>query len=372
MFARIGLALLCCAVLVAPAPRAFGAVAPFIADPAVQRAVVAAVENDRALYGGKSPVHGVLIGIFDDSGHSYVHGFGYADLKTKTFVVGVLMQLVVEGKLSFDDPLSKFDIGVAVPNAKNITIRQLCNMRSGIFEAYDTPQLQKLDPGPDATIDPRTIIKWAVEQKPYFAPGKGYHYSNTGYLILGLIIEKLTNDTLADQIHKRLLLPLNLTQTSVPHTQAMPNPWARGYGLDTKKNWEDVSDTVPVSLMGAAGDMISDLNDMKRWIKLFVLGKTGEPAGFDPRKECRPFGDGNLGFGLGLACGGAGWYGYTGGLPGYNTADYYFPERGITIVAWVDAQLGSPNPGAANAIFRDIARILTPENRPFAGKNGKI
>jgi D-alanyl-D-alanine carboxypeptidase len=358
------------------------AASPSAADPRVQRAIAAAVENDRRTYGGHLPVPGVLIGVWDGAGGSYVHGFGFADVarkramsaadhfrigsNTKTFVVGVILQLADEKKLSLDDPIGRFSIGVRVPDAANITIRQLCDMRSGLFEAYDSPQFEHMNVKPDTTFDPRTVITWAVAQKPYFPPGRGYHYSNTNYLILGLIIESVTHDSVAGEIRRRLLVPFGLSHTSYPSTQSMPDPWARGYGLDAKRNWEDVSNTIPVSLMGSAGAMISDMADMKRWITLYVTGKTSEAATYRALMNCIPTGEGNLAFGLGLGCS-AGWYGYTGGLPGYNTADYYFPANGTTIVAWVDVQVGKPSPGAANALFRDIARIMTPDNVPFSG-----
>jgi len=358
---------------------------PSVKDAAVRAAIVAAVEKDRKAYGGRTPVPGVLVGVFDDAGNSYVHGFGYADVakrrvmsavdhfrigsNTKTFVVGVILQLVDEKKLSLDDPLSKFSLGVTVPNPKNITVREMCNMRSGLFEAYDTPQVNELNITPSMTFDPRTVINWAAEQKPYFAPNKGYHYSNTNYLLLGLIIENVTHDSVGNEIQKRLLRPFALKQTSSPATMAMPDPWARGYGLDKKRNWEDVSNTVPVSMMGSAGEMISDMDDMKRWIKLYTTGKVSGSATYRALMQCVPTGQGNLAFGLGLGCS-AGWFGYTGGLPGYNTANYYFPKTGLTVVAWVDVQRNDPNPGAANAMFRDIAALLTPDNRPFS-KLGK-
>jgi D-alanyl-D-alanine carboxypeptidase len=355
---------------------------PSANNPSVQSKIAAAVEKDRKLYGGRTPVPGVLIGVWDGAGGSYVHGFGYSDLKTrrplsaadhfrigsntKTFVVGVILQLVDEGKLSLDDPISRFAIGVKVPNAKNITVRMLCDMRSGSFEAYDSPQFDKINLTPQMKFNPRTVISWATQQKPYFPPGKGYHYSNTNYLILGLIIENVTHDSVGNQIRKRLIEPFGLSQTFYPDTQAMPNPWARGYGLDKQRNWEDVSGTIPISMMGAAGAMISDMTDIRRWIQLYVSGKVSKPATYRALMNCISTGHGNLAFGLGLGCS-AGWYGYTGGLPGYNTADYYFPETHGTIVAWVTTQKNTPFPGVANAIFRDIARIMTPENAPFQG-----
>jgi D-alanyl-D-alanine carboxypeptidase len=364
------------------APSAVGSASAnaSLSNPSVTAAIAAVVEQDRKLFGGKTPVPGVLIGVWDGHGGAYVHGFGYANLakkipmsqddhfrigsNTKTFVVAVILQLVDEGKLGLDDPISRFAIGVTVPNAKNITVRELCDMRSGLFEAYDAPQFAKMTITPNMVFDPRTIIGWAVAQKPYFAPNKGYHYSNTNYLILGLIIESLTHDTVADQIRKRLIVPFGLTQTSYPDTMAMPEPWAHGYGLNKNRNWEDVSNTTPVSMMGSAGCMISDMADIKRWIKLYVDGKVSKPATHRAMMNTIWTGEDHAGFGLAIG-GSAGWYGYTGGLPGYNTADYYFPATGAMVVAWVTLQADKPKPGVANMLFRDIARIMTPNNAPL-------
>jgi D-alanyl-D-alanine carboxypeptidase len=377
--------IMACAAMPARAGAPSGS--PSLASASVRAAIDAAVQRNAKLYGGRTPVPGVLIGVWDASGHRYVRGFGYADVarkrplsaadhfrigsNTKTFIVGVILQLIDEGKLRLDDPLSRFAIGVKVPNAANITVRMLCDMRSGLFEAYDAPQFEHMNLTPNMKFDPRTVIGWAVKQKPYFPPNKGYHYSNTNYLLLGLIIENLTKHSDADEIRTRFIEPLHLTQTSYPDTQAMPDPWARGYGLDARRNWKDVSGTIPVSLMGSAGAMISDMADVKRWITLFVTGKVSKPAtGRLLVSSPVSTGDGNLSFGLALGES-AGWYGYTGGLPGYNTANYYFPAKGITIVDWVDVQQGKPFPGVANAIFKDIARIMTPKNVPFMGAANK-
>lgn len=353
---------------------------PSAGDPNVQAAIDAAVAKERKLYGGNTPVPAVLVGVWDGSGKSYIRAFGEADIathralapadhfrigsNTKTFVISVLLQLVDEGKLSLDDPLSKFDLGIKVPNAEHITVRQMCQMRSGLFEAFELPEFDQMDVKPDMQFDPRTVIAWAVKQKPYFAPGAGYRYSNTNYLLLGLIIEKVTGRKVADEIQSRLIKPFGLKNTSYPSNQAMPEPWAHGYGLNAKRDWEDVSGTIPVSLMGAAGEMVSDMEDMRRWVKLYVTGKTNGPETQRARLDCVPIGDGNAGFGLGIGCSN-GWYGYTGGLPGYNTANFYFPEKDITIVAWVTVQVDMPKPGVANAIFRDVAKIMAPEHAPL-------
>jgi D-alanyl-D-alanine carboxypeptidase len=353
-----------------------------VASPAVQSAIVEAVENDRKRYGGRTPVPATLIGVWDTKGGSFIRAFGSADLKenvpltpadhfrigsnTKTFVISVLLQLVGEKKLSLDDPLSRFSLGVTIPNAEGITVRQLCNMRSGLFEAYDTPQFAKLNWKVPENFDPRMLVEWAVQQKPYFPPGKGYRYSNTNYLLIGMIIEEITKDSVGNQIRKRLLEPFGLKQTFYPQTEDMPSPWVHGYHLDKQGNWEDVSNTIPVAFMGSAGAMISDMNDIRRWIELYATGKTCGPGTYSDLINCIPF-LGNTSFGLGITCS-EGWYGYTGALPGYNTADYYSPATGITILAWINYQANEPVEGVASVMVRDIARIITPEHVPFVYK----
>src|SRR5438876_10376517 len=116
----------------------------------------------------------------------------------------------------------------------------------------------------------------------------------------------------------------------------MPSPWVHDYHHDKQGNWEDIGNTIPVAFMGSAGAMISDMNDIRRWIELYATGKTIGAGTYRDLINCIPF-LGNTSFGLGITCS-AGWYGYTGALPGYNTADYYSPETGTTILAWINYQ----------------------------------
>jgi D-alanyl-D-alanine carboxypeptidase len=357
---------------------------PSITDPSIQSRIVEAVENDRKRFGGNTPIPATLIGVWDAKGHNFIRAFGYSDLvkkvpltpadhfrigsNTKTFVVSVLLQLVAEKKLGLDDPLSHFSLGVTIPNGDNITVRELCEMRSGLFEGYDTPEFKKLNMKVPKDFNPGMIVAWAMKQKPYFPPGKGYNYSNTNYLLLGMIIREITKDSVGNQIRKRLLEPFGLKQTFFPETQEMPDPWTRGYELDKQGNWKDVSNTIPVQLMGTAGEMISDMNDIRRWIELYATGKTCGAGTYNDLMNCIPF-LGNTSFGLGITCS-AGWYGYTGALPGYNTADYHSPDTGLTIVAWINYQAEKPVEGVASVMVRDIARILTPDHVPFVYEKG--
>jgi D-alanyl-D-alanine carboxypeptidase len=353
-----------------------------------QRAIEAAARKELRAFGGRQPIPGAFIALYIPGKAPYVKSIGYANLRTKapfrlpdrfrigsntkTFVVTVLLQLADEGRLRLDDPISKFNLGVKVPNGQNITIRELCEMRSGLFEAYNTPQFNKMKITPYTHFTPQQLIRWAVAQKPLFAPGTRWYYSNTNYLLLGLVIEAVTHDTVGNQIRKRLIDPMNLTGTTFPDDPNMPAPYAHGYSLDATGNWEDVSVSLPASLSWAAGEMISTVPDMTRWVKSYVLGTKNSKAMQRQRLRCLPTGMGKgLDFGLGIGCSG-GWYGYTGGIPGYHTAAYYLPSKDITMIAFVTAQREKPFPGAANAIVRDMTHIVTPNNINFGGTRSTI
>ncbi|HEY6325342.1 MAG TPA: serine hydrolase domain-containing protein [Candidatus Cybelea sp.] len=360
---------------------AVGTAAPTQLDPSVQRAIATAVSKELAAYGGAQPVPGVVVGVWSPGKGEFTKGFGYSDLatrspmalddhfrigsNTKTFVATVLLRLVDEKKLSLDDTISKFKLGLAVPNERRVTLRQLAEMRSGIIDAYQVPGVQQKGSAWWSHQTPRQWVAVAATQPPLFPPGAKYNYSNTNWFLLGLIIEKVTHDTIQNEIHNRILAPMALTQTSFPTTDwGMPAPYARGYSLNDKGQWSDASVVLAPSVSWAAGVMISDMADMKRWVKAYVTGTTNGASSQKARLTCIPTGEGNLAFGLGIGCS-AGWYGYTGGITGYNTAAYYMPATGATIIAFVNSQREKPFPGVANAIFRDIAKIITPNNVPF-------
>jgi D-alanyl-D-alanine carboxypeptidase len=347
-------------------------------NPEVQKRLEKAVQDNLKKYGGESPIPGALVGVWAPGNGTWVRGIGLSDLKagreanirdkvrvgsnTKTFVVGVILQLVDEGRLGLDDPISEFDLGLKIPNAGNITIRQLCNMTSGLFEAYESPQLEKVVTTPLSRMSPRELIKVAVKNPPYFPPGQGWHYTNTGYLILGLIIEAVTGNKVEDEIRKRLIDPLGLANTTFPTDYpGMPCPYMHGYDLDKNGQWTDVSIMYEPEMIWAAGAMISNVQDMKKWVKVYVTGKTNSPETQRERLECVDTKEMGAGFGLGIVCAN-GWYGYTGGIAGYNTAAYYLPQEDATIIVFVNAQASQPKPGVANSIVGDISRILFPDN----------
>ena len=122
---------------------------------------------------------------------------------TKTMTAAVILQLAQEGKLRLSDPVSKYVPGV--PNGDNITIAQLLEMRSGLYNYTDAPQLSaSIDRDPTKVWTPAELLMMAFVHPPNFPPGTKYEYCNTNYALLGLVIEKVDGEPLATAIQQRL------------------------------------------------------------------------------------------------------------------------------------------------------------------------
>ena len=123
---------------------------------------------------------------------------------TKTFTGTAVLQLVDEGKLRLDDPVAAYQ--PEVPNGANITIRHLLNMTSGLYDYGDDKSFnEKIDAEPGKVWNPKDLLAIAFQHQPYFALGKGIHYSNTNYILLGLIIEQITGRPVEHVFHDRIL-----------------------------------------------------------------------------------------------------------------------------------------------------------------------
>jgi D-alanyl-D-alanine carboxypeptidase len=151
---------------------------------------------------------------------------------TKTYTATVVLQLVGEGKLSLDDSVQRRLPGV-VPDGSKITIRQLLNHTSGLadFES-DLRYLKPYLAGNFAHYwSPRQLVGMGVSHKPLFAPGAGWSYSNTNYVVAQLIVERATGNTLGAELKRRIFRPLHLGQTTYPTTPGLPSPYVhRGPG----------------------------------------------------------------------------------------------------------------------------------------------
>lgn len=350
-------------------------------EPEIEARIEAAVRENMRRFGGQEPVPGVVVGIWVPGRGSYVRGFGVSDLQagtplnirdkfrigsnTKTFVVSTLLQLADEGRVDLDDPLSKFDLGVSIPNADDITLRMLCNMTSGLFEAYNAPELPGMVESPSTHLDTRELVALAAKYPPLFAPGTDWNYCNTNYLILDLVISTVTGRGTAREIQDRFIRPFRLANTSYPlDDPGMPEPFTRGYALDDDGAWQDATVSFPPTLLGAAGVMVSDMADLKRWVKVYATGAEVSAQSQQERLRGVKMPGGNTSFGLGIVLTN-GWLGYTGGLPGYHTSAYYLPEQDATLIVLINSFTGM-----ANVMVHDLTAILFPDNVAFSDGGG--
>ena len=156
---------------------------------------------------------------------------------TKTMTGTVILQLVDEGELALDDPVS--DYVPDVPNGENITIAQLLDMRSGLHSYSELISFNRiLDEEPQKVWQPEELVAMGLAEEPYFPPGDGYHYSNTNTVLLGMIIEEITGNSASDEFRSRIFEPLGLEETFLPALDdpSIPDPHPRGYLWGTNES----------------------------------------------------------------------------------------------------------------------------------------
>jgi D-alanyl-D-alanine carboxypeptidase len=345
--------------------------------PATVSAINAAIANWFSEY--QAP--GVIVGIWMPGG-TFVTAQGKADMVTgepmsvddhvrvgsitKTFTVTVLLQLVAQGTLSLDDPVSKY--ASYVPNGENITLRMLANMTSGLFNYSEDPTfITSLYSNPQQEWTPMQLLDIAFQHPPYFAPGTGFHYSNTNTVLLGAIIEHQLNDNICDIYSSYNFGPLGLMNTQCPSGTSMPAPYAHGITVTPSGAMADATNWNP-SWAFTAGWLISDLQDLKVWVKAYTTGAQ-IPASLQQQRldwitvpPATP--ENSYGLGIGMD---NGWIGHEGGLPGYNSEGQYLPSQDAEIVVLVNSDIdNSSGVSPAFGLFQALTKILTPQNVPVS------
>lgn len=222
----------------------------------------------------------------------------------KTFVATVVLQLVGEGRLRLDDTVEAWLPGL-VPDGHRVTVRQLLNHTSGL---YDVRRTFPMPPSPEfldnrwRTWTAAELVQRAVVNPPTFEPpGSAYGYSNTGYLLLGQILEKVTGGLYGEEIERRIIGPLGLGDTSLPGTSPrIPGPHPHGY-VPTLRDGEmqlvDYTEMNP-SVLGAAGEMISTTTDLNQFFAALLSGQLLPGHLLDEMRT--PGGEDKM-YGLGLA-----------------------------------------------------------------------
>ncbi|MER7553037.1 serine hydrolase domain-containing protein [Streptomyces anulatus] len=276
---------------------------------------------------------------------------------TKTFTATALLLLVEEKRVHLDAPVERYLPGVVRGHGndgRRITVRQLLQHTSGLPDFLDHFDPRDIVMDPLAHRDPLDLVNIALAHPPEFAPGAGWSYSNTGYLLVGMIIERVTGNTYGEEIERRVIEPLGLSETSVPGDDpTIPGPHPRGYvrpGDDAPLL--DITAVNP-SVGGAAGGMISSGSDVNRFLGALLGGELLHPAQLGEMMRTRPTGgsDGRR-YGLGLESkplprGGRYW-GHTGDFLGYETA------AGATVDGRQATVMVNLGPGSSDAQSDDI------------------
>ncbi|WP_017237965.1 serine hydrolase domain-containing protein [Streptomyces sp. SS] len=256
---------------------------------------------------------------------------------TKTFTATVLLQLQAEGRIDLDDPVEKWLPGVVRGNGhdgRKITVRQLLNHTSGVYSYTEDPAFQERVFGAGFlehrydTWPAGKLVSVAMTHKPEFAPGTAWSYSNTNYVLAGMVIEKVTGRPYGKAVENRIVKPLKLRATTVPGTRtAMPQPSSPAYSklsMDPNAPVHEVSALNP-SIAGAAGEIISDSQDLQTFYRALLKGRLLTKDGLEEMTDTVAISPEypNLGYGLGLmkqrlSCGTEVW-GHGGGIHGSSS-----------------------------------------------------
>lgn len=267
---------------------------------------------------------------------------------TKQFTSAAVMKLVEQGRVALDDDLSKY-----VPQfplqGKKVSIRQLLNHTSGIRSYTSAPGWQKTW---NDELSPDAIIKFVAADTFDFAPGTRYRYNNTGYVLLGMVIEKASGQPYAKYLDAQFFKPLGLRQTSYCPSKMSEPAFALGYS-------KGPSGTVRAQFLHlshpfSAGALCSTVGDLVQWQRLLDNGKVVSPASYALMSTADSLlGGRKINYGFGLVPGefnGHKTVSHTGGIPGFATAATYVPDDSLSIVVYTNYDGESPQTLVANLL----------------------
>jgi D-alanyl-D-alanine carboxypeptidase len=371
------------AIVAVPALGVAGTAAAAQATPAVDgspfpEATRLALEQivDRGLAGTFTP--GALVGVWLPGQGEWLRAAGIGDLETaapvtlddhvriasntKTFVATVVLQLADEGKLHLDDTLEQYIPGIA--NGDEITLRQVLGMTAGIHDYVSDPRIT-VDYANDPLLPftPEDAVEIVRAAQPDFPPGERAQYSNSNYVLLGLIAEQVTGQTIEDEIEQRIIVPLGLANTSFPTTPDLPAPFMHGYTAAAPGDpLIDATRSNP-AVPWASGAMISTLADLRTWAEALATGSLLSPAMQQERLRFEPFPSPTLdvGYGLGILTVN-GMLGHNGGIAGYSSWVVHDPATRATIV--VVTNRATERGGSSDPIFIGICQLLFPDRFP--------
>jgi D-alanyl-D-alanine carboxypeptidase len=325
-------------------------------------------------------VPGVTVGLWTPDKGVYERSFGVADKstgqrmspdlfmrigsETKTFTVTAVLQLVDQGKLDLDDPISAYVDGV--PNGDEISLRELAGMRSGLYNYSEDPDFFKaLTADPERSFTPQQLLDYAFKHPVLFQPNEKFYYSNTNLILLGLVVEKVAEQPLQDFIEENVLEPAGMGDTVLATNADFPEPHAQGYTNQTGEV-ENATNWNP-SWGWAAGAMISTRDDLRTWARTVATGEFPdggtmvEPDTQKQRLDTLPTGIKGAGYGLGIFDV-QGWIGHNGSLPGYESLTIHLPSAEATLVVLLNTDVLHDKEEPSTLFGDAITSIVTPDH----------
>ena len=264
---------------------------------------------------------------------------------TKTFVAVVVMQMVQEGKVGLDEPIETYLPGLirgeGIDGSK-ITVRQLLQHTSGLPEYTDTtPGRSDIFQIKDHYAQPRDLLDTALGKPAAFEPGTQWAYTNTNYVVLGMLVERVSQRPVGEQIDERIVKKLGLSHTyfPAPGDRSIKGTHPQGYHLSAGGKLEDITEMDP-AWGWAAGAMVSTPSELNTFFQAVFDGRLLTQASIDEMKKgvdaSSRFGPGVV-YGLGLigtplSCGGTSW-GHGGTIHGYQTDNAVGPDGTAAIFA---------------------------------------
>jgi CubicO group peptidase (beta-lactamase class C family) len=295
-------------------------------------------------------------------------GYGKADLEhdvpatadtlfriasvTKQYTAAAIMKLAEQGKLSLDDDITTY---VDFPTqGRKVTIRHLLNHTSGIKSYTDVPGFFE-NGGALKDLTPAQILD-PVRELPFdFEPGEKHLYNNSGYILLGMIIEKVSGKPYAQHLQDEFFTPLKLTHTRYDTDSEIIPHRARGYGMENNRpvNAPHISMTIPY----AAGGLLSTAGDLIAWQRALVSGRVVSPESYQQMTTPTTLNDAskvNYGFGLQIAPDLHGRQAilHGGGIHGFNSTLAYFIDDQLSI-----AVISNTHAVPAGQVAHEIARF---------------
>jgi CubicO group peptidase (beta-lactamase class C family) len=288
------------------------------------------------------------------------HAFRIASV-TKIFTAASILKLAEAGKLSLDDALAKYLPDI--PDAASPTIRQVLNHTAGISDVGKDPQ-----PSPGRRdVDSATRLTAICKRALVFPPGTGWSYSNSGYILLGGVIESITGERWHAVLQKQFLDPLGMTHTRYGDNSVLIPGRAAGYTTESRTQAVRNADLISPAIPDSAGALVSTVDDLRLWMRALGHGRAISRESFQQMITPAPAGASALArdrYGLGVyiwQLQGETMIGHTGQIPGFAAVVNYLPRSDITVVA-----LGNDDTFDARLMGRRLAAIAIGKPYPAA------